>query len=71
MFVIVDQFIDRTVAREKTFFDTGVVAHVSMARPVCSRLGDVLEAGARAAGIRHVRGGTYLVMEGDKRAGNA
>lgn len=64
MFVIVDQFVDRTFAREKTFFDTGVVAHVSMAHPVCSRLGDALEAGARAAGIRHVRGGTYLVMEG-------
>ena len=64
MFVIVDQFVDRTFAREKTFFDTGVVAHVSMAHPVCARLGDALEAGARAAGIRHVRGGTYLVMEG-------
>ncbi len=64
MFVIVDQFVDRTFAREKTFFDSGVVAHVSMAHPVCSRLSDILEAGARAAGIRHVRGGTCLVMEG-------
>ena len=64
MFVIVDQFIDRTFAREKSFFGTGLVAHVSMAHPVCSRLGDHLEAAARGAGIAHVRGGTYLVMEG-------
>ncbi|MDP2762557.1 MAG: S-methyl-5'-thioadenosine phosphorylase, partial [Sideroxyarcus sp.] len=63
-FVIVDQFIDRTFAREKSFFGTGLVAHVSMARPVCHRLGDHLEAAARAAGIPAVRGGTYLVMEG-------
>src|SRR5471030_2580077 len=64
MFVIVDQFIDRTFARTKSFFGTGVVAHVSMAHPVCSRLGDHLEAAARAAGIEVARGGTYLVMEG-------
>ena len=63
-FVIVDQFIDRTFAREKSFFTTGLVAHVSMAHPVCSRLGDHLEAAARAAGIEVARGGTYLVMEG-------
>jgi 5'-methylthioadenosine phosphorylase len=63
-FVIVDQFIDRTFARTKSFFGTGMVAHVSMAHPVCRRLGDHLEAGARAAGIAAVRGGTYLVMEG-------
>ena len=63
-FVIVDQFIDRTFAREKTFFGTGMVAHVSLAHPVCRRLGDHLEAAARAAGIHAVRGGTYLVMEG-------
>lgn len=63
-FVIVDQFIDRTFAREKSFFSTGMVAHVSMAHPVCPRLGDHLEAAARAAGIAVVRGGTYLVMEG-------
>ena len=63
-FVIVDQFIDRTYAREKSFFGTGLVAHVSMARPVCSRLGDHLEAATRAAGIDMARGGTYLVMEG-------
>ena len=63
-FVIVDQFIDRTFAREKSFFTTGLVAHVSLAHPVCSRLGDHLEAAARAAGIEVARGGTYLVMEG-------
>ena len=64
MFVIADQFIDRTFARAKSFFGTGMVAHVSMAHPVCSRLGDHLEAAARAAGIEVARGGTYLVMEG-------
>jgi 5'-methylthioadenosine phosphorylase len=64
MFVIVDQFIDRTFAREKSFFGTGLVAHVSMAHPVCSRLGDHLEAASREAGIEVARGGTYLVMEG-------
>jgi 5'-methylthioadenosine phosphorylase len=63
-FVIVDQFIDRTFARNKSFFGTGLVAHVSLAHPVCRRLGDHLEAAARAAGIAAVRGGTYLVMEG-------
>ena len=64
MFVIVDQFIDRTFARTKSFFGTGCVAHVSMAHPVCHRLGDHLEAAAREAGIEVARGGTYLVMEG-------
>jgi 5'-methylthioadenosine phosphorylase len=64
MFVIVDQFIDRTFAREKSFFGKGLVAHVSMAHPVCSRLGDHLEAAARESGIEVARGGTYLVMEG-------
>jgi 5'-methylthioadenosine phosphorylase len=64
MFVIVDQFIDRTYARDKSFFGTGLVAHVSMAQPVCARLGDAIEAGARACQIRYLRGGTYLVMEG-------
>jgi len=64
MFVIVDQFIDRTFARNKSFFGTGLVAHVSMARPVCSRLGDHLEVAAHEAGITALRGGTYLVMEG-------
>jgi len=63
-FVIVDQFIDRTFAREKSFFGTGMVAHVSMAQPVCARLGDAIEAAATAVSISCVRGGTYLVMEG-------
>jgi 5'-methylthioadenosine phosphorylase len=63
-FVIVDQFIDRTFARNKSFFGTGLVAHVSLAHPVCGRLGDHLEAAAREAGIPAVRGGTYLAMEG-------
>ena len=64
MFVIVDQFIDRTFARNKSFFGEGCVAHVSMAHPVCTRLGDHVEAAAKEAGIETVRGGTYLVMEG-------
>jgi 5'-methylthioadenosine phosphorylase len=63
-FVIVDQFIDRSFAREKSFFDSGLVAHVSMAHPVCPRLGDHLEAAARDIGVPARRGGTYLVMEG-------
>ena len=64
MFVIVDQFIDRTFAREKSFFGNGLVAHVSMAHPVCSRLGQHLHAAAQQVGIPAARGGTYLVMEG-------
>jgi 5'-methylthioadenosine phosphorylase len=63
-FVIVDQFIDRTFAREKSFFGPGCVAHVSVAHPVCPRLGDALEAACRASRITTHRGGTYLVMEG-------
>lgn len=63
-FVIVDQFIDRTFAREKSFFGPGCVAHVSMAQPVCPRLGDHLEAACRENRIPHARGGTYMVMEG-------
>jgi 5'-methylthioadenosine phosphorylase len=63
-FLIVDQFIDRTCARASSFFGTGLVAHVSMAHPVCSRLGGHLESAARDAGIAVARGGTYLVMEG-------
>jgi 5'-methylthioadenosine phosphorylase len=63
-FVLVDQFVDQTFARAKSFFGTGCVAHVSMARPVCARLGDLLHAAARARAIPIVRGGTYLAMEG-------
>ncbi|QFT59146.1 S-methyl-5'-thioadenosine phosphorylase [Sulfitobacter sp. THAF37] len=63
-FVIVDQFIDRTVAREKSFFGPGCVAHVSVAHPTCPRLGDACETAARDSGIKVHRGGTYLAMEG-------
>ncbi len=63
-FVLVDQFIDRTFARVKSFFGPGLVAHVSMADPVCGYLCDQLEAAGKAAGLDLVRGGTYLVMEG-------
>jgi len=63
-FVVVDQFIDRTFAREKSFFGTGLVAHVSMAKPVCAHIGGVLAGSARALGIPVTEGGTYLVMEG-------
>jgi 5'-methylthioadenosine phosphorylase len=71
MFVIVDQFIDRTISREKSFFGTGMVAHVSMAHPVCGRLGHHLEESAREVGIGFVRGGTYLVMEGPQFSSQA
>jgi 5'-methylthioadenosine phosphorylase len=63
-FVVIDQFIDRTFAREKSFFGSGVVAHVSMAHPVCSRLGKHLLSAGKDEGISIVDGGTYLVMEG-------
>ena len=70
-FVIVDQFIDRTFAREKSFFGTGLVAHVSMAEPVCSRLGDALASACSDAGIDAVRGGSYLAMEGPQFSSRA
>ena len=63
-FVIADQFIDRTFARVKSFFGTGLVAHVGFGHPVCSRLGDAIEEGCKSVGIKAVRGGTYLTMEG-------
>jgi 5'-methylthioadenosine phosphorylase len=63
-FVVVDQFIDRTFAREKSFFGPGLAAHVSMAHPVCPRLSALAAAAARAAGARVVEGGCYLAMEG-------
>ena len=63
-FVVVDQFIDRSFAREKSFFGEGCVAHVSMAHPVCPRIGDALQAAAAELGLPCSRGGTYLVMEG-------
>ena len=63
-FVIIDQLVDRTFEREKSFFSTGMVAHVSMAHPVCRRLGDALEKSAKLLGIPHHRNGTYITMEG-------
>ncbi|MBI6628953.1 S-methyl-5'-thioadenosine phosphorylase [Pontibaca salina] len=63
-FVIVDQFIDRTVGREASFFGAGCVGHVSLASPTCARLGDACATAARAASIKVHRGGTYLAMEG-------
>ena len=63
-FVIVDQFIDRTFAREKSFFGTGCVAHVSVAHPTCPRLSDACETAAKDADITVHKGGTYLAMEG-------
>jgi 5'-methylthioadenosine phosphorylase len=63
-FVVVDQFIDRTFAREKSFFGHGCVAHVSVADPVCPRLAALAGTAARAAGATVHDGGTYLVMEG-------
>jgi len=63
-FVIVDQFIDRTFAREKSFFGTGLVAHVSVAHPTCPRLSKACLEAATAEGITVHDGGTYLAMEG-------
>ena len=63
-FVIVDQFIDRTFAREKSFFGTGCVAHVSVAHPTCQRLGNACYKAAKAEGVTVHYGGTYLAMEG-------
>ncbi len=63
-FVIVDQFIDRTFAREKSFFGVGCVAHVSVAHPTCPRLGAAAAEAGAALGLPMTQGGTYLVMEG-------
>src|SRR6056297_1474095 len=63
-FVVVDQFIDRTFAREKSSFGTGCVGHVSVAYPTCPRLGAACVSAARDAGITVHEGGTYLAMEG-------
>ena len=63
-FVVVDQFIDRTFAREKSFFEEGLVAHVSMAHPTCGRLAKAVHACANEAKFPVKLGGTYLVMEG-------
>lgn len=63
-FVLVDQFVDRTRLRAKSFFGDGIVAHVAFADPTCGRLADVVADAASAAGIDCRRGGTYLAMEG-------
>lgn len=63
-FVMVDQYVDRTVGRERSFFGTGCVAHVPLARPVCSRLATLAADAGEAEGIPVTRGGTYLAMEG-------
>jgi len=63
-FVLVDQFIDRTFAREKSFFSNGLVAHVSMAEPVCGRVGELVKLAAGIADIPLRTGGTYLAIEG-------
>ena len=64
MFVIVDQFIDRTFARDKTFFDEDIVAHVSMAKPTSEGLMNACEESIKSENIQYKRGATYLVMEG-------
>ena len=63
-FVIVDQFIDRTFARVKTFFNDEIVAHVSMAKPTSSGLSNCCEAALKKLNISYQVGGTYVVMEG-------
>lgn len=63
-FVVVDQFVDRTFAREKSFFGPGCVAHVSVAHPTCSRLGKACIQAAKDQGVTVHDGGTYLAMEG-------
>ncbi|NDW52936.1 S-methyl-5'-thioadenosine phosphorylase [Aliiroseovarius sp. PrR006] len=63
-FVIVDQFIDRTYARPKSFFGSGCVAHVGFAHPTCPRLSAACAEAAHAAGVTVHEGGTYLAMEG-------
>jgi 5'-methylthioadenosine phosphorylase len=70
-FVLVDQFIDRTFAREKTFFGTGFVAHVSMADPICSTTQGVVAEAASELGLDHAVGGTYLTMEGPQFSSRA
>jgi 5'-methylthioadenosine phosphorylase len=70
-FVLVDQFIDRTFAREKSFFGTGFVAHVSMADPICSTTHTVISEAASELGLDYAAGGTYLTMEGPQFSSRA
>jgi 5'-methylthioadenosine phosphorylase len=70
-FVVVDQFVDRTVARPASFFGPGLVAHVSLADPICERLSGLCADAATAAGASVTRGGTYLAMEGPQFSSRA
>ena len=63
-FVVVDQFVDRTTRREASFFGPGLVAHVSMAHPVCARLGQHVRRRLQASAVPHAMGGTYVCIEG-------
>src|SRR5512139_1159068 len=71
MFVIPDQLVDRTVARQSTFFGPGMVAHVSMADPVCPRLAALAGHAAVRAGANMVRGGTCITIEGPQFSSRA
>lgn len=70
-FVVADQFIDRTVARVSSFFGTGMVAHVSMADPVCPRLAQLAAAAGREAGAKVIERGTYIAIEGPQFSSRA
>jgi 5'-methylthioadenosine phosphorylase len=70
-FVVVDQFIDRTVARPSSFFTTGLVGHVSMADPVCPRLSALAAQAVETAGGKVTHGATYLAMEGPQFSSRA
>ncbi|MBV8687974.1 MAG: S-methyl-5'-thioadenosine phosphorylase [Alphaproteobacteria bacterium] len=70
-FVVVDQFVDRTAGRPASFFGPGLVAHVSMADPVCPRLSALVAEAAEAAGAQVARGATYLAMEGPQFSSRA
>lgn len=70
-FVMIDQFIDRTIAREKSFFGPGMVAHVSVADPICARLSGLAGDAAASIGATVHRGGTYLAMEGPQFSSRA
>jgi 5'-methylthioadenosine phosphorylase len=71
LFVLVDQFVDRTYARETSFFGNGCVAHVSMAHPIAPRLQERIAAAAEAEKISFVKGGTYVAMEGPQFSSQA
>ena len=70
-FVIIDQFIDRTINRKKTFFENGIVAHVPMAYPVCKILMDLSKNILQSLNIKNSYGGTYLAMEGPQFSSKA